>query len=176
MPPRKKALLVSFEEAPEQAPEQQSPIPQESMVSPTVEKAVRTRRKPAKSTDTKEAEVEAKAVTGTEAKKLTEVQTDAAANDNVHNEETTAPQQAETLSDSADAAGLNQQEFVFEGKINKKLRNETHTKEQFFIRNDLLERLEALVLTQSKGFKTVFINYALGKALDELEKANETKA
>lgn len=58
--------------------------------------------------------------------------------------------------------------------INKKQRKETHTKEKFYIRNDLLERLKAL--TKGKGkksFKTTFINDALEKSLNELETTKE---
>jgi predicted DNA-binding protein len=62
------------------------------------------------------------------------------------------------------------EEPVRAARENKKQRKETHTKEKFYIRNDLLERLKAL--TKGKGkksIKTTFINDALEKSLNELE-------
>ncbi|WP_261381332.1 hypothetical protein [Paenibacillus cremeus] len=75
---------------------------------------------------------------------------------------------APIAADEPEAPSLTQ---VLEGKLKKKQRSETHDKERVYLRKDLKERLDALSLNRSKGFKTLILNYGLEKALDELEQA-----
>lgn len=49
---------------------------------------------------------------------------------------------------------------------------DTHTRDTYLIRNDLLERFNNLAAGQKRGFKTRFINYVLEKELDKIEKSN----
>lgn len=46
---------------------------------------------------------------------------------------------------------------------------ETHTRQTYLINNDLLNRLNKMAKGKGKGFKTELVNYALEKALSELE-------
>ncbi|MEK5645958.1 hypothetical protein BK138_34425 [Paenibacillus rhizosphaerae] len=52
----------------------------------------------------------------------------------------------------------------------KPLVEETHTRDTYLIRNDLLERFNRLAKNEKKGFKMRFINYVLEKELDKIEK------
>lgn len=54
----------------------------------------------------------------------------------------------------------------------KPLVEETHTRDTYLIRNDLLERFNRLAKNEKKGFKMRFINYVLEKELDKIEKIN----
>lgn len=54
----------------------------------------------------------------------------------------------------------------------KPLVEETHTRDTYLIRNDLLERFNRLAKNEKKGFKMRFINYVLEKELDKIEKLN----
>lgn len=57
--------------------------------------------------------------------------------------------------------------------ISKKQRKETHSKEKYYVRNDLLKKLKALTKSNGKSFKTSFINDAIEKSLNELEASNK---
>jgi hypothetical protein len=64
---------------------------------------------------------------------------------------------------------------IIQEKENKLTFEEQHTRETFFIRNDLRTRFIELAKQHKRGFKTEIINYALEKALDEIEKKNTIK-
>ncbi|MBD7971098.1 hypothetical protein, partial [Paenibacillus gallinarum] len=56
-------------------------------------------------------------------------------------------------------------------KRNRKPRVEdTHTRDTYLIRNDLLARFNKLAEKQEKGFKMRMVNYLLEKELDKIEK------
>jgi hypothetical protein len=59
---------------------------------------------------------------------------------------------------------------LIENEKKKKTVEETHTRQTYLIRNDILDRLQKNSMKQGKGFKTKVINYALEQFLDELEK------
>ncbi|MFB5268860.1 hypothetical protein ACE41H_19035 [Paenibacillus enshidis] len=46
-----------------------------------------------------------------------------------------------------------------------------YMRQTLFLRKDLIERLSNIAATQSKGFKTRFINEVLEKGLDDFEKS-----
>lgn len=161
MPPRKKELLVSFEDAPNQSLDK----PQEAIIvtvekaapAPRAARAPRAPRKTVKPVDSTAAAEKAKEVKKAEKEVMAKMVED-------------APVEAlVAFVDEPESIKI-APSFFTEEKFDKKLRKDTHTKERFFIRNDLNERLEVLALTQAKGFKTQLINYALEKALDEVEK------
>jgi hypothetical protein len=52
---------------------------------------------------------------------------------------------------------------------------DTHTRDTYLIRNDLLERLNKVAAKQSKGFKMRLINYLLEEGLKSLESGEEIK-
>ncbi|WCK57719.1 hypothetical protein PP175_27165 (plasmid) [Aneurinibacillus sp. Ricciae_BoGa-3] len=54
-------------------------------------------------------------------------------------------------------------------RFNKQRVEDTHTRRTFLVRNDLLERLDA-ISEKKHGFKIEFINLAIEAALQELEK------
>ncbi|MBW7455989.1 hypothetical protein ACFOLF_02065 [Paenibacillus sepulcri] len=128
MPPRKKELLVNFEE-PADKPSSAAP---ESMVD-KAEKTLRTRKKPAA------------------AKQARKLPAD-------------PPGQ-----EAPPTPAVKVEELVPQVKLDKKLRKETHSKAEFYIRKDLLERVKTISQEKGKGFKTNLINYALEQALDGLE-------
>ena len=47
---------------------------------------------------------------------------------------------------------------------------DTHTRDTYLIRNDLLERFNKLAKNEKKGFKMRLINYVLEKELNHIEK------
>jgi len=47
---------------------------------------------------------------------------------------------------------------------------DTHTRDTYLIRNDLLERFNKLAKHEKKGFKMRLINYVLEKELNHIEK------
>lgn len=46
---------------------------------------------------------------------------------------------------------------------------ETHTRQTYLIRNDLIKRLEKIAKKQDRGFKTALVNEGIKRLLDELE-------
>lgn len=54
--------------------------------------------------------------------------------------------------------------------LNKKKKNieETHSRQTYLIRNELIEEIEELAKKRDKGFKTAFINHAIKRLLMEL--------
>lgn len=157
MPRRRKELLVNFEEnlSPQPDALQQVEQQQVEQQGPVVEatKKIRSTRK-------KVVTPETESLTAVES--LTEAETPAKADVKVHEADSTVESSVESR-EVLPMPNLN-------SKLNKKTRNETYTKERFFVRNDLNERLKTLVKSKSKGYKTGLINYALEKTLDELEK------
>lgn len=57
----------------------------------------------------------------------------------------------------------------FEEKKSKPTIEETHTRQTYLIRNDLIERLNKLARRKDRGFKTHLINYAIEQALNEID-------
>lgn len=57
----------------------------------------------------------------------------------------------------------------FQARFSKPTIEDTHTRRTFLVRNDLLKQMDKLAKKQRKGFKTHLLNYALEKALEELE-------
>lgn len=52
---------------------------------------------------------------------------------------------------------------------------ETHTRQTWLIRNDLIAALDALATDQDRGFKTQLVNYALEKVIDEVKRNSDTE-
>lgn len=52
----------------------------------------------------------------------------------------------------------------------RKTVEETHTRQTYLIRNDLLKRLNRAARRKRKGYKTRFVNLAIERLLDDLEK------
>lgn len=52
---------------------------------------------------------------------------------------------------------------------NKKTIDQTHTRQTYLVRNELIKRMNKLSKSQGKGFKTKVVNHALEMVLDELE-------
>jgi len=130
MPPRKKELLVSFEESADKL----SSLKPESMVA-KAEQTLRARK------------------TASAAK------------------QTPVKQTEQPHPPAAGQPAGQTQEIVFQSKLDKKQRKESYTKTEFYIRNDLLARVKAMVQQNGKGAKTNLINYALEEALNALEKS-----
>jgi hypothetical protein len=149
MPARKKVRLVSSEDTVDTTPL----APQELSETKT-EKSVRPKRKPVQPKEIMESKA-IETIETTEQIEATEplIKVVAAELDMTPTQEAKTP--------------------VLQGEINKKLRKETHTKEKFYIRNDLLETIKALTKIKGKSFKTNFINDALEKSLNELEATKE---
>ncbi|MBP1996373.1 hypothetical protein [Paenibacillus eucommiae] len=174
MPRRKKELLVSFEEIPQPS----SPLPQEEAAAPP-EVISRPKRKPAasklkaKPQTEANSEVIADSVVIADSEPLADTSSDTSAI--IETPAVSAPEAATSseveaiVTDVDDSPAESREVILQEEKIDKKQRKETHTKHPFFIRNDLLERLDSLSKLKGKGFKTNLINYALEKSLDELE-------
>ena len=57
----------------------------------------------------------------------------------------------------------------FDSKVKKQTIEDTHTRRTFLIDNNLLERLDKLSKKQKRGFGTYLVNYAIEKALIEIE-------
>ncbi|WP_347552984.1 hypothetical protein ABFG93_22310 (plasmid) [Pseudalkalibacillus hwajinpoensis] len=58
---------------------------------------------------------------------------------------------------------------LLESKNKKLTMEDTHTRQTYLVRNDLVERLQQVSANQGKGFKTRAINFALEQLLDEIE-------
>lgn len=83
-------------------------------------------------------------------------------------------QENENVNNNNKQIQLNEQDkgFLeqFQAIVKKPTIEETHKRQTFLIDKRLLKRLDRIAKRQPKGFKTHFLNYALEKALDELEK------
>jgi hypothetical protein len=58
---------------------------------------------------------------------------------------------------------------LIEESKKKKTIEDTHTRQTYLVRNDLIARLQKTAKNQDKGFKTKAINYALEQFLDDIE-------
>lgn len=63
--------------------------------------------------------------------------------------------------------------FSFAAPIKRQKVEETHRRQTWLIRSDLIDRLDRLAEGQGKGFKTQLVNQALEYAINELEKEQE---
>ena len=63
---------------------------------------------------------------------------------------------------------------TYEEKTKRKTVEETHTRQTYLIRNDLIKRMEKLAAEKDRGFKTALVNHAIEKVLEELEGAKTT--
>ncbi|MGV3463697.1 MAG: hypothetical protein ACO1OT_00190 [Heyndrickxia sp.] len=60
--------------------------------------------------------------------------------------------------------------FQQKEKDRKKLTFEmTHTRQTYFIKNDLIKKLNALAKKEKNGFKTYLVNYALEQVLNQID-------
>jgi hypothetical protein len=57
----------------------------------------------------------------------------------------------------------------FYEKKNKEKVEDTHTRTTFLMRNDLINKVNALSIEKGKGFKTHFFNQAIENLLKEIE-------
>jgi hypothetical protein len=65
-----------------------------------------------------------------------------------------------------------QQNFIAmfdEQRKQKKTVEETHTRQTYLIRNDLIDRLESIAYNKDRGFKTAFLNHAIERLLNEVD-------
>lgn len=63
---------------------------------------------------------------------------------------------------------------AYEEKAKRKTIEETHTRQTYLIRNDLIKRMERLAEKKERGFKTALVNHAIEKVLEELEGTKTT--
>lgn len=60
----------------------------------------------------------------------------------------------------------------FKEKAQKPTIEETHTRQTYLIKNEILTRLNKLAKGEKRGFKTDLVNYAIEKVIDEIENKN----
>lgn len=58
---------------------------------------------------------------------------------------------------------------AFEKKTKRETVEDTHTRQTYLVRNDLIKRLDKLAKNKARGFKTMLVNHAIEKVLEELE-------
>ena len=58
---------------------------------------------------------------------------------------------------------------AFEKKTKRETVEDTHTRQTYLIRNDLIKRMDKLAKNKARGFKTMLVNHAIEKVLEELE-------
>lgn len=172
MPTRRKEILVSSIDTVDTG----SLAPQESLITKAeAAKTVRPRRKPAQPKVTTEpavtikpqATIEPEATPeSTETTKIAPIEIKQPTESEESSSEIVAVELEITPTEEA-------KEPKVPGKLNKKLRKETHTKEKFYIRNDLLDKLKVLIKINGKSFKTNLINDALEQSLKDLEATKE---
>lgn len=76
-----------------------------------------------------------------------------------------------TVNSNSKTEQLNDADFLkqFKEKVQKPTIEDTHTRQTYLIRNDLLKRMNKAAKGKKRGFKTDLVNFAIEKVLDELE-------
>lgn len=121
-----------------------------------------------RNSDTEQLNVSEKRNTNTEQSYVTEKRNTENEQENVqalHNNE--SEQSFETVKSNAETeTGFMQQ---FEERTKKLTIEDTHTRQTYLIRNDLLKRLNKVAKGKDRGFKTQLVNYALEQILNEID-------